>query len=127
MKERIIAICSSVAEAFECVAEVDIDDYYPATVNHPEQTHHVIRLAKKWFGEEHFSQDDLPMTVSEDFSFYLQEIPGCFFALGTMKYGNPTLTLHTSTYDYNDDMIASGAYLFIRIVEDRLGVNLLKI
>jgi hypothetical protein len=35
------------------------------------------------------------------------------------------MTLHTSTYDYNDNMIASGAYFYIKIVEDRLGVKIL--
>lgn len=84
----------------------------------------MIRLAKKWFGEEHFSQDDLPISASEDFSYFLQEKPGCFFALGTMKYGKRLQTLHTSDYDYNDNMIASGAYFFSRLVEDRLGINI---
>jgi metal-dependent amidase/aminoacylase/carboxypeptidase family protein len=62
---------------------------YPATVNHKEPTEHVTRLAKKWFGEKHFSQDDLPMSAAEDFSYFMHEAPGCFFALGTMKYGKP--------------------------------------
>ena len=35
------------------------------------------------------------------------------------------MTLHTSTYDYNDDLISSGAYFFIKIVEDRLKVKIL--
>ena len=35
------------------------------------------------------------------------------------------MTLHTSTYDYNDDLIATGAYFFIKIVEDRLKINIL--
>ena len=60
---------------------------YPAVKNHKDQTAHVIRLAKQNFGEEHFSQDELPLSASEDFSFFLEEKPGCFFALGTMKEG----------------------------------------
>lgn len=43
-----------------------------------------------------------------------------------MKEGKRAMTLHTSTYDYNDDLIATGAYFFIKIVEDRLGVNILN-
>jgi hypothetical protein len=42
-----------------------------------------------------------------------------------MKEGLPLQTLHTSQYDYNDDLIATGAYFFLRIVEDRLNVNLI--
>jgi len=35
------------------------------------------------------------------------------------------MTLHTSTYDYNDNLIPSGAYFFTRLVEDRLGVKVI--
>lgn len=110
----------------DCRAEVELVDMYPAVLNHKEQTNHVIRLAKKHFGEKHFSQLEIPMGAAEDFSFFLEKKPGAFFALGTMKVGKPLLTLHTSTYDYNDDLIPSGAYFFTRIVEDRLGVNIIE-
>jgi hypothetical protein len=42
-----------------------------------------------------------------------------------MKEGKQLMTLHTSTYDYNDDLISSGAYFLIKIVEDRLKVKIL--
>lgn len=71
MKERIRVIAESVAEAHECKAEVNLIDLYPAVVNHKEQTDHVIRIAKKYIGEENFSQAELPMTASEDFSYFL--------------------------------------------------------
>jgi len=84
---------------------------------------HVNRLAKKWFGEEYVNQDDLPVPGSEDFSYFIQEKPGCFFFLGTMKpdeVRNPK-TLHMSNYDFNDNLLATGGYFWIRIIEDRLG------
>ena len=65
------------------------------------------------------------MQAAEDFSYFLHEKPGCFFALGTMKEGTPLQTLHTSRYDYNDDLIATGAYFFLRILEDRLSIKVL--
>jgi len=55
MQERIKTICESIAEGFECTAEVDLNDIYPAIINHKEPAQHVERLAKKWFGEENFS------------------------------------------------------------------------
>jgi len=55
MKERIRTICCDVAAGFNCKAEVDLNDLYPPTINHPEQTAHVIRLCKKYIGSEHFS------------------------------------------------------------------------
>jgi len=44
---------------------------------------------------------------------------------GSRKAGEPTKILHNSDNDYNDSIIASGAYLFIRLIEDRLKVKLL--
>jgi hippurate hydrolase len=83
-------------------------------------------LTKKWFGPEHFSQEDLPLTASEDFSYFLQKKPGCFWMFGTKKPGEfPEKVLHTSTYDFNDNLISSGGYFYIRLAEDRLGVNIL--
>ena len=43
-----------------------------------------------------------------------------------MKVGKPLCTLHTSNYDFNDDMIATGAYFFLRIIEDRLNLKLFE-
>ena len=80
----------------------------------------MTRICKENFGEEHFSKEDLPISASEDFGLYLNEIPGCFFLLGTMKEGKDILTLHDGNFDFNDDMIASGAYFFLKIVEDRI-------
>jgi len=44
--------------------------------------------------------------------------------LGT-KRPDEEYILHTSHFDYNDSMIASGALMFVRIVEDRLGAKIL--
>ena len=73
-------------------------------------------------GTERVSSKEVPISASEDFSYYLQERPGCFYLLGTAlngkKYG-----MHTPVYDYNDSMIATGALLFVKIVEDRLNTR----
>ena len=99
---------------------------YPPTVNHSKETEHVNRLATKYFGEAHVSQDELPLTASEDFSYFLEKKPGCFFMLGSHIPGEAVKTLHTSTYNFNDKLISSGGYIFLRIVEDRLGVKIIK-
>ena len=71
MKERINQICHSVAEANECKAEVDLIDYYPPVINHKEAVDVVRRLCKAHIGEEHLSEDDLPLSASEDYSYFL--------------------------------------------------------
>ena len=46
--------------------------------------------------------------------------------LGSMKAGEVTKILHTSTYDFNDSIIGSGAYFWTRLIEDRMAVKLLE-
>ena len=113
------------AAAHSCVAEVDIEDLYPAVLNHATQSQYVREIGAKYFGAEKVKSADLPLTASEDFSYFLEEKPGCFFMLGTKQKGQ-NYCLHTSYYDYNDSMIGSGGYMFVRIVEERLGVKIIQ-
>ena len=83
IKEKIKLIAHSTAEAFGCEAEVDLEELYPPTVNHAKEADHIKRLAIQWFGEDHFSTDELPLTPSEDFSYFLEKRPGAFFMLGS--------------------------------------------
>ena len=45
--------------------------------------------------------------------------------LGSLKPGEIPLELHSSDYDFEDDILASGAYFWVRLIEDRLKVNLI--
>jgi metal-dependent amidase/aminoacylase/carboxypeptidase family protein len=54
VKERINTICTEIGAAMNCTVDVTLDGEYPAVINHTTETNHVIRLAKEWFGPEHF-------------------------------------------------------------------------
>eukprot|EP00347_Sterkiella_histriomuscorum_P014837 403359336 len=125
IKEKINLIANTTADTYGCVAEVKFNDMYPAVINHAKETAHIQRIATQHLGGHLVKDADLPLTASEDFSFFLEEKPGCFFMLGIKKPSETVLkTLHTSTYDFNDDMIAYGGYFYGRLVEDRLGVKI---
>jgi hippurate hydrolase len=94
---------------------------YPSVINHATEADHVRRVAINYFGG--VSDEGLPVTASEDFSFFLQEKPGAFFVLGTWRKNDESL--HSSTYDFNDKVLATGALFWIRLVEDRLNVKLI--
>ena len=86
-------------------------------MNHVEQTASFVEFAKIAIGEENVSSQDLPIPASEDFSFFLESKPGCFFFLGT---GNFEKFLHTSSYDYNDEMVIYGAVFWAKFIENKL-------
>jgi metal-dependent amidase/aminoacylase/carboxypeptidase family protein len=125
VKAKLQHIARTTAETYDCKVEFELNDKYPPTVNHPTETAHVVRIAEKYIGAEHVKTEGLPMTAAEDFSYYLKERPGCFYMLGTRRPGE-NYVLHTSHFNYNDSMIATGAYMFLRIVEDRLGCKFFK-
>ena len=56
-----------------------------------------------------------PVMGGEDFSYYCQEVPSCFFALGLLPAGQDVIpSLHQPTFDFNDDAIATGIKIFLR-------------
>lgn len=101
------------------------DELYPPVINHEKETQHIVRIAETYLGKHLVKSENLPLTASEDFSYFLEHKPGCFFMLGIKKPSETiTKTLHTSTYNFNDDMIPYAGYFYARLVEDRLGVKL---
>ena len=59
----------------------------------------------------------------EDFSYYLQRIPGCFFFLGVQPPGmNSYPSLHSDHYDFTDAAMAVGMKMFLALI-DRFAVE----
>lgn len=70
-----------VAKTSGGVAEVEISKGYPYLENDPETTQRMREAAKDFLGEEHVEELPIRLTA-EDFSYYSQEVPVCFFRLG---------------------------------------------
>lgn len=140
VKRRFHDIVSGICKAHGCTAEAEIISCYPAVVNHKAQVEVVERCAAKLSDSMALkvSQDGLPMLGGEDFSFFVKERPGCFFFLGTQELllrglssyegGEDTprtnCMCHGTTYDFNDNVLPRAVLMFLRIVEDRFGVEL---
>ena len=119
-REKIISISKSTAAMFGCEAEVEFLLHYLPTINHPVQTEIFTKFVSDLLGDpSKVSGTGLPVPGSEDFSYFLEERPGCFFFLGT---GIPGMSLHSSTYNFNDSVIPLGAYIWVKFAEHRLGV-----
>lgn len=125
IEKRINEIVHNTAAAMECKANVDITFFYPATINAVKETEHIKRLTVDHFGPQHFSTEGLPVCFSEDFAYFLQKVPGSYFCLGTKKPNAEAGTLHTSTYNFNDNMVATGGWFWVKLVEDRLNAKLM--
>ncbi len=121
VQDRIEAGMKSIAEGIATGmggrAEVDYRRGYPATVNHARETELARSVAAGVVGAENVRQDVEPTMGAEDFSFMLQEKPGCYLWLGGGG-GAPSENVHHPQYDFNDAILPIGASVLARLVED---------
>jgi amidohydrolase len=101
-------VTESVAKGMGAEIDLHIDVGYPNVYN--DEKLHVIARAKaeEFMGHSHVEETELRMGA-EDFGYYSQKIPGCFFRLGTgnVKKGISS-GVHTPTFDIDEDAIAIG-------------------
>lgn len=94
---------------------------YPVVVNDPALTERIRGAAAEFLGAEHVVE--MPRRMgSEDFAFFTQVMPGCFFRLGT---GNPKKWppkgLHTPDFNIAEEGMAIGTGVMVWGVLRELG------
>lgn len=98
----------NIAHANDAHAEVHFPPGYPSVYNNPELTTTAQTLAKEVLGTEQVKHLDLRMTA-EDFAFYGQKIPSCFFRLGTNKADLEfTTSVHNAQFNIHEPAMVTG-------------------
>ena len=113
-------ISKGVAEAFGAQVQVEFRDRHPPTINTLAEAELSRRAASLAVGEYRVRTEELPSMGAEDFSFMLQEKPGCYIWLGNGP-GERGCTLHNPRYDFNDEAIPHGIAYWVKLVESVLG------
>jgi amidohydrolase len=111
MKKISNAICES--SGGKC--EFDIKIGYPFLVNDIEVTKNARSAAVDYLGENNVVDLDLRMT-SEDFAYFSQKAPSCFYRLGTSNKNNKW-NLHTPSFNIDEKAlsISSGLMAYIAV------------
>jgi amidohydrolase len=119
--EKIKKIARSIVEGMGGELELNIEVGYPALINEDESTESAKQAAIEFLGAENVV--DLPVRLTaEDFSYYSQIIPSCFYRLGTAAPdGNFKHPVHTPYFDVHPDSLETGAGLFAWIALKNLG------
>lgn len=101
----------TIAESMGASCDAEVRRGYPFVDNDEALTNNVKKNAISYLGEENVIDLDLRMT-GEDFSFYTQEMPGCFYRLGTGNEARGIKSpVHTSTFDIEEESLKVGAGL----------------
>lgn len=99
---------TGIAEANGATAEIEISKGYPYLENDPKVTGLMRTKAHEFLGKEHVEELPIRLT-SEDFSFYSQEIPVCFFRLGVRNASKGiTFGVHHPRFDIDAEAIKIG-------------------
>jgi amidohydrolase len=101
-------ISTSVVHGMGGELDIHIDIGYPSVYNHEELNAKARALAEEYMGPVNVETTELRMGA-EDFGFYSQKIPGCFYRLGV---GNKAKGIgsgvHTPTFNIDENAIAIG-------------------
>lgn len=106
--DRIRTIIESTAQANGAEVDLDISVGYPSVINDHTTTETARSLAKTLIGDEHVGEAEISLGA-EDFGYYTQEIPGCFYRLGTGNIKKGIISgVHTPTFDIDEEAIKMG-------------------
>ncbi len=110
-----------IAEAMGAEADILIDVGYPTVDNDPAFTGEAWQLAKEYVMAENVSETELRMGA-EDFGYYTQHVPGCFFRLGVRNEAAGIVhNVHTPFFNIDERAIELGMGMMAW-----LGINLLN-
>jgi amidohydrolase len=112
-------VAKGTADAFGATADVDFRVIFAPTVNDADEADFVAEVCAEVVGKENVNRNPNLIVASEDFSFMLEQVPGCYFNIGNGA-GEGACEVHNPGYDFNDAALALGASAFARIVEKRL-------
>ncbi len=106
-------IAKETAAAYRAEAKVTYDFLVPPTINNPAIVPYAQGAAKEIFGDDWDAHYGVTMG-GEDFSYFLEKIPGCFALLGVRsKAADSAYPQHSCHYKVDESALIKGAMLHV--------------
>ena len=121
IKNRMEEIISGVSKTFDTEIILNYKEGYPPTINHQRPSKNILKAASQVVdngaGFPYLSMG------GEDFSYYLRDVPGCFFFVGSAPDEKDTLSTphHCSHFNIDERALLVGASVYINLIENLLG------
>ena len=116
-----LRVAEGVCAAYGATCELNYMSGYPATINSVPETEISAKAVVDLLGEDKIIRNPTPCMGAEDFSYMLEARPGCYVWLGIGPgKGEAGCMLHSSRYDFNDDVLPTGASYWVKLVENEL-------
>ncbi len=116
VRERVLKrfeeIVQGVAQSLGCAARIEVKQVTPATINDAGIAEKVQQAARRVLPESELNTAPFVTMGSEDMGFMLEQVPGCYFLVGSanrergLHYGH-----HHPKFDFDEEALARGAAL----------------
>lgn len=112
MTKRVQEVASGIAAGYGCKGEAVFRHMYRVVDNDPK----LVELLQEVAGDAY--EETPPYMLAEDFSLYLQKVPGMFFFLGS---GNEekgyTHSLHSAQFQFDEEILALGVETYAKLLK----------
>ena len=95
--------------------EVEIERGTSPLINPPETTALAREAAAEAIGTQQVTELTIANMGGEDFSFYLEKVPGCYVRFGSQVPGKEGFPAHSSRFDFDEQALAIGALYYYRV------------
>jgi amidohydrolase len=116
--QRIEGIVAGICAAYGATYKLDYVKFYPPVINDEKITDLVRSVAVDLVETPLGVVPECQTMGGEDMSFFLQQVPGCYFFVGS---ANPDRSLayphHHPRFDFDETALTTGVEMFIRCVE----------
>jgi len=108
---HIVQMCNDICKLHGATCEAEVRKGYPFLMNDEKLTENAKQWATEYLGAENVLDLEL-WPAGEDFAYYSQEIPACFYRLGTKNEAQgKTSMVHTPTFDVDEESLKIGSGL----------------
>ena len=120
IKSRMHEIIEGTEKIFNVKINFNYEDGYPPTINDTQSASNLLNAAKMILGNG-AGAPYLSMGA-EDFSYFLQEVPGCFFLVGSSPENHEPLSIphHCSHFDIDERALLVGSSVYLQLIDDLL-------
>lgn len=116
LEERLKKITEATCLASGATCEINYSRGYDALWNHPEETRYLRDIATEVVGEENVIEGS-PGMGAEDFTYYIQKVPGTFFNVGAkLSDESKVYPHHHPRFDFDEKAMLIAAKVFVSAV-----------
>lgn len=117
LKSSVERIASAIGQLHGAGIVVEFFDGTPAVINCPESALIAKHAAVQTFGKDRVLDMKVANMGGEDFSYYLEKVPGCYVRFGAQIEGKEGFPAHSSKFDFDERALAVGASYYCAVAK----------